>query len=475
MAKYTSKDIREIAERLKNAQGRERAAHFLIGAGCSISAGIPGAADLIKRIHRDYPASCADLAPDKRNSYGACMHILATNERDDLIKQYLENSRINWGTIALAQLIAKGFVSRVLTVNFDLVLENACRLLGLQPAVYDFGVAPTGDLKMIVSPAIIHLHGKSYGLVRLNTDEETSNHRQKLQPIIADSLRNAPLIVTGYSGSADGIFQTVLDEFEGRERLYWASFEEEIQSHISPFFEKDHFRFIGGVDFDRFMIELAQALGCWPPSRFSNPLRHLLDELSPVVAYPVMNSESAIDLLGDSKRKLESWLNKLGEEGGPEASLRELFTRGQYEEAANKYLLRGDRSANASEDREIAAVSLIMWGNSMLEQAKRADGAQAAAWLYAAAREKYETALKIKPDEHEALNNLRNLLHRQATRASAAVFGREQNVSHNPENAEKDETLPPAEHPIGDTEFDAVRRPSWLGKLLGRHKYRVRL
>lgn len=139
MAKYTSEDIRKIAERLKSAQGRERAAHFLIGAGCSISAGIPSAADLIKRIHKDYPAHCADLAPNKRNSYGACMALLSLNERRDLIKPYLENAKINWGTIALAQLIVKGFVSRVLTVNFDLVLENACGLLGLQPAVYCSG------------------------------------------------------------------------------------------------------------------------------------------------------------------------------------------------------------------------------------------------------------------------------------------------------------------------------------------------
>ena len=67
----------------------------------------------------------------------------------------------------------EGYVDRVLTLNFDLVLENACGLLALQPAVYDFGVAPADDPGLIVSPAIVHLHGQSYGLVRLNTDEET--------------------------------------------------------------------------------------------------------------------------------------------------------------------------------------------------------------------------------------------------------------------------------------------------------------
>ena len=417
MAKYTSEDIGKIAKRLESAHARDRAAHFLIGAGCSISAGIPSAGDLIKRIHKDYRAQCAELAPDKRNSYGACMALLPLNERRDLIKPYLDHAKINWGTIALAQLIVKGFVSRVLTVNFDLVLENACGLLGLQPAVYDFGIAPADDPAMIVSPSIVHLHGQSYGLVLLNSDVETSEHQEKLKPIIADSLRNAPLIVTGYSGSADGIFHTVLDEFKGREQIYWASFEEEPQSHIAPFLKKSYFQFIGGADFDRFMIELAQALGCWPPSLFSTPLRHLLDQLRPVVPYPVMDSKSAIDLLGDLRGRLESWQDKLVDQESPAGSLQELFMKGQFEEAVTQFVLRADRNLASSEDREIATWSSIMLGNAMMEQAKRASGDEAAR-LLATAGEKYEAALAIKPDMPEALNNWGNLLLEQGKRAS---------------------------------------------------------
>ena len=160
---------------------------------------------MIKKIHEDYRAECEALSEAKRDSDGACMARLAINERRDLIRPYLSAAKVNWGMIALAQLIAEGFVERVLTVNFDLVLENACGLLGLQPAVYDFGVAARPA--MIVSPAIVHLHGQSYGLVLLNTEDETQKHRKKLQPILVDTLRNAPLVVIGYSGSADGIGQ----------------------------------------------------------------------------------------------------------------------------------------------------------------------------------------------------------------------------------------------------------------------------
>ena len=414
MAKFTSAEVLKVAERLKRARDRGHSAHFLIGAGCSISAGIPSAAELINRIHSDYAAQCADLDRDSLYSYGACMALLTVNERRDLIRPYLKKAKINWGTIALAQLIVEGFVDRVLTVNFDLVLENACGLLGLQPAVYDFGVAPAGDLSMIVSPSIVHMHGQSYGLVLLNTDQETQRHREKLRPILTDSLRNAPLVVVGYSGSADGIFQTLFEEFEGLEPLYWAGYEEEAKPHIRPFSEKKHFQFIGGADFDRFMIELAQSLGCWPPNLFANPLAHLLKELSPVVDYPVMVTGSAksFDLLGDLRRRLKSWQQQLGE-----GSLQELFMKGRFEDAANFFLGKADRDTATDGDREAAVWSLIMWADQLRSGAKQARGGEAAR-LFEEAGQKYQVALTILASKYEVLNNWGNLLFEQAARSS---------------------------------------------------------
>lgn len=408
MAKYTPEDVQKIAERLKGARDRERPAHFLIGAGCSISAGIPGAADLVKRIHSDYPAHCSDLMSESRGSYGACMALLSLNERRDLIKPYLEAAKINWGTIAIAQLIARNFIGRVLTANFDLVLENACGLLGLQPAVYDFGVAPANDPEMIVSPSIIHLHGQSYGLVLLNTDEETTKHREKLRPVLANSLRNAPLVVLGYSGSADGIFQTLFDEFEGRERFYWTSYEEEPQPHVQPFLERNHFQFVGGADFDRFMIELAQSLGCWPPQLFSNPLAHLLDELRPIVSYPVSDSTSAIDLLGGLRRRLATMQHSLAEDGHI-GIFREMYMRGKYQELVDLFLSLPDRGAASSEENEMAASSMHQLGVLKYHKAVGSNEETAAALLKEAS-DYYNRALEIDPSMVDAVMGLGNVL-----------------------------------------------------------------
>jgi hypothetical protein len=307
MEKFAVADVPKIAERLKRARDRAHPAHFLVGAGCSISAGIPSAADLIRKIHEDYKAQCSDLSDDDLHSYGACMAVLSISERRDLIKEFLDVAQINWGAIALAQLIHKGFVGRVLTVNFDLVLESACGLLGLQPAVYDFGVAPADDPAMIASPAIVHLHGHSYGFVLLNTEEETREHRRKLKPVLADTLRKAPLVVVGYSGSSDGISQTLLDEYENREALYWVGYEKDLAKHLTGFLKRNQFRFLGGADFDRFMVALAQSLDCWPPRLFQDPFGHLRDTLRPVGAFPDMKSDPEIDPRDHLVGKLATW------------------------------------------------------------------------------------------------------------------------------------------------------------------------
>ena len=420
MAKYTSDDVNRISERLRRAKDRSRPAHFLIGAGCSLTAEIPSAAEIVKIIHEKYPAQCGDLTDANRDSYGACMGLLSINERRDLIKPLLDKAKVNWGHIALAQMIGSGFVGRVLSVNFDLVLENACGLLGLQPAVYDFGIAPASDATLIVSPAICHLHGQSYGFILLNTDDETRQHRDKLRPVLLDSMRTAPLIVIGYSGSADGVFQTLIDDFEVRESLYWVGYASDASAHIRPLFEKRLARYLGEADFDRFMIDLAQALECWPPPLFADPLGQLRRELKPVVPYPVGETGGEVDIVADLRSKLTGWRQRLRARERSFAPVRSAFMKGDYPAAdcAIRMLTATERADLSREELEITIWSLLEYALLRREQAMRASEEADAKRLFAEANEACEHALVIKPDSHEALNNWGIVQHGQAKRAS---------------------------------------------------------
>lgn len=295
MSRYTLQDIDEIADAFRSGKGRGKPAHILFGAGCSKSAGVPLAREIVKDIHEKYPNFVGKLDPEDRHKYGACMRKLAPNERRDLIAGYLKNAKLNWAHIALAQLMCCGFIDRALTVNFDNILARACGLISLYPAIYDFATAPTANVSLIVSPAIVHLHGQGHGVVLLNTEEETKAHSEKIAPIMRQSLSDHPLLVIGYSGEADDVLRLVHQHYQNSEHLYWASFDEEPAGSIRELSKKhEYFDPIGGADADRFLIELAQQLDCWPPAFCSDPIGHLIEEIAPVLDYPTSKTARSI-------------------------------------------------------------------------------------------------------------------------------------------------------------------------------------
>lgn len=191
-AHYPTADVKIVAETIRAAKDRGCPIHLLIGAGCSKSAGVPLAPDLIKEIKNDFPGRFRRLSKQEKDRYGAVMKLLSINERRDLLQKFISDAKTNWAHIAMAQLMGEGYVSRVLTLNFDPILPRACSMIGLYPAIYDFGSAPAEDTARIASPSIIYLHGQSYGMVLLNTDDETLKHAKKLKPVIEDSIRSAP-------------------------------------------------------------------------------------------------------------------------------------------------------------------------------------------------------------------------------------------------------------------------------------------
>ena len=58
-------------------------------------------------------------------------------ELRDLVAEYVDSAKINWAHICIALLFQAGYVDRVLTTNFDPLVNRACALLGQFPAVYD--------------------------------------------------------------------------------------------------------------------------------------------------------------------------------------------------------------------------------------------------------------------------------------------------------------------------------------------------
>src|SRR6185503_18656439 len=194
------REIADVLETVKRAKDRDKGCTLLIGAGCSVKAGIPTASEFVEIIHKEYPRAY-ERAPKK--TYPHVMAELLVAERHDLISKYIDNARLNWAHLAIAQLLKHGFVDRVLTVNFDPLVMRACALVGVFPAVYDFAASQYFKPDFIARQSVFYLHGQHTG------------------------------IVVGYSGENDPVFDHLAKIERYDNGLYWICYNDSPpQTHV---------------------------------------------------------------------------------------------------------------------------------------------------------------------------------------------------------------------------------------------------
>jgi len=395
MAKYTPEDIKRLANAMRRARDDKRPFNMLTGAGCSLTAGIPLAPKLVEEIHEKYGEECRHrLDEGLLNDYGACMECLSDNERGDLLKPYLDNAKINWAHIVIASLMDAGFIAKVLTFNFDSILAQSCGLVGLYPATYDFAAASSKVTDYLATPSIIHLHGQGYALKMLNGAEETKTHAENLRPLMRNSLREAPLLVLGYSGLSDSVFPVIKEEYNGYDRLCWAGFSTEPTESIRKLIQKggQTAEYLGNSDADNFLIDIARELDCWP-ELFNDPYGHLLDELKPVLDFP-MGDGGGSDLLSNVRKKLK--VVRAADAEDTSEDLEDLMRQGEWE----KVIEQGNR--DNIDEKELVAWAYFMQGSELLKSARQSQDEG----LYTESIEKYSKAIEINPDDDVAYCNL---------------------------------------------------------------------
>lgn len=270
--------IENVVETLENAKKRGKKCTILIGAGCSVAAGIPTAQGLVNTIKERYPLSYERAEP---KTYTRCMAILSEDEQRDLIVEFVDKAKVNWGHIALAQLMKAGYIDRVLTTNFDPLVMRACALVGLYPAIYDLATSQYFEPHKVPDQAIFHLHGQRTGFVLLNSEKALTEHSAKLAPVFEDAGRGRVWLVVGYSGESDPVFDHLAKVRRFDNRLYWIGYmDNEPAPHLNERLlieDKDAY-FVKGFDADGFFITLAQKLGCFPPDFVGKPFSYV-DEL----------------------------------------------------------------------------------------------------------------------------------------------------------------------------------------------------
>jgi SIR2-like domain len=203
----------------------------LLGAGASITSGIPAAEKTVEKVARwawckehgrhpddftirrsDYwpwltaqpwikeRLSAADLYPD------AIDNLLGVkSDRRDFFERLINPTNIppSRGYVALTQILHQGWISTVLTTNFDECLQRAAILQNRPHRLVI--ISTPADYVMFHSaphdPQLIHLHGS----VKHYTDKHLTDEIQSLDPELVQRLRpllrDHPVIVVGYRGT----------------------------------------------------------------------------------------------------------------------------------------------------------------------------------------------------------------------------------------------------------------------------------
>jgi tetratricopeptide (TPR) repeat protein len=418
------RSIDEVAEVLQDMKSRRRGCSLLIGAGASFAAGIPTAAGFVQIIKERYKYAYARAI---NKTYAKCMAELLLSQRRDLIAQYVDNAKINWAHVGIALLMREGYIDRVLTTNFDLLVVRACALLGVFPAIYDFAASQLLKHADLPDQAVFYLHGQRTGFVLMNTSEDMESHSKLLGPVFDDAGNGRTWIVVGYSGENDPVFEHLARQPKFDNGLFWVGYgDREPQAHVREKLlstDKDAF-FTKGYDADSFFISLTRALDVFPPDLVAKPFTYVKRALEQLTSFVQPGQTNEEDVMGTPNKWIQSAIEQF-EKPAWELITRvkavedELTDQSVIENVAQYLSMKGDyervigfrneyEKSPSPELADLISKAFVARGNQLLDQAKEIPSL--AKKLFVSAKEMYEAALAISPNRHEALHNWANFL-----------------------------------------------------------------
>lgn len=136
-----------------------------------------------------------------------------TEERINLLKPYFEPSReefedgVKVPSIAhqhIAKLVLEGYIRVIITTNFDRLIENALKEVGIEPVIISNPNHIDNVLPLIHSRiTLIKLNGDYLDTGFLNLKGELSNYDARFKPLLSEIFENFGLITCGWSAKWD--------------------------------------------------------------------------------------------------------------------------------------------------------------------------------------------------------------------------------------------------------------------------------
>lgn len=404
--------IKKIAAHLRILKEQHRSCILFLGAGASKSAGIPLAGELADILIEDSPYK--DLLCDcDVKDYPSLMAELTPNSRKTFLREYINNAKLNQTHLYAAALMKAGYIDTVVTVNFDPLMLQALSVLNIFPSVYDMAISREFIIGGIEYPAVVYLHGQSHGFWQLNTQDEMPMALENIRNLFSDITSSRSMIVVGYSGS-DPVFNELAKIAKFEHGIFWVGYKDveplmKVKEELLDKHNKSPW-LLGGFNSDEFFRELKNELKVPEPNIINKPFSHLKETVQ------IINDFEIDSLKLPWTSNTLKWINtaiegfELGKGFQAIASastdsiridnliekLKEIINEGTYNDVLGieEVILQ---SNNGDAIRYLAYI-YYSWALKLSKLAKKGE----AEILFQEVFQKYQKALKIKPDMHEA-------------------------------------------------------------------------
>ena len=395
-----------------------------LGAGASRTGEIPLASEIVTDILNRYKENPrVRRIPEEEKKYPKLMECLTPFERNNLLKGYIEEAKINVTHIYLAQLVTEGYVDYVLTVNFDNLMLRALALFNTFPPTYDMAILKDLTTTTPNEKSVIYLHGQHHGLWLLNTDEEMTKVK-KIIPKILHPIKDRLWIFIGYSGE-DPIFDQIKELGRFDKGLFWVSYYDDKPSETvcRELLEKDNTNsfLIKGFDADSFMLKLNSELKLPQPVIIDKPFSALKTSLENIVDIEdkehfkgvkerleivIKQVDTAIEQFEEAKIKPAAGLQKEESRNLLKKQIIDKIIKGEFKENEINALVEKANKLKAPEVFNLLSGLYSNWGNAIFVSAKHENDEA----LYLQSFEKYAHAAEINPKADNVFYNWGNVI-----------------------------------------------------------------
>lgn len=310
---------------------------LFLGAGASVTSGVPCATRMIAEWRRKYIEVSLDYLTksqsdaeaaiskerwfDRPEEYSRLFEFLfdQPTQRREFIESKLKNASPSWGYIYLVNLIRKGVFNAIFTTNFDDLLNESCYLYSdeLRPIV----CAHDSSIKYVritsKRPKIIKLHGDFLFDNIKNTVSELESLEENMKEKFRQYASEFGFIFVGYSGNDRSIMDVVstLLRSDGYfpHGIYWCTRETHIgnlSQSIQDLSRHPRFNLVTITDFDSFCADLHNGMQLKLQSELADPYGSLQKKLDNLLNRAGVSDQTTHPVIERDIQKLAKSIKK---------------------------------------------------------------------------------------------------------------------------------------------------------------------